>query len=161
MLRESDEAKFRNHLAKLLPEIEASQKEFHDYFVSNYCQSEKRMQSWAYFARVGSKINVNMFLEAFHKALKHGDLKQRVNIRSDNLIQVLPNVAKRHWLDYIVNVEKPTACSHRIAEMHRRHRSSATMNTADVEEQLDESGAVISYSIKSATNDSKHYAFFW
>lgn len=61
-------------------------KEFHTYFISNY---ELRKREWASCYRKNAMVNTNMYVEAFHRVLKHVYMKGTVNKRVDTCITTL------------------------------------------------------------------------
>ena len=46
----------------------------------------KKVQEWAYCFRIGTGINTNMFVEAFHRVFRHKYLKSKVNTHVDTCL---------------------------------------------------------------------------
>ena len=64
---ETEEANFRVILQEFLTHIQEHHGKFYSYFLHYYCN---RLQQWASCYRVGSTVNTNMFVEAFHRVVK-------------------------------------------------------------------------------------------
>ena len=73
---------FQNYLSDLKSRLIVSSevKRFGDYF-ENYWVPKKEM--WAHCYRIGQGINTNMYVEAFHRVLKHKYLGAKYNRRVD------------------------------------------------------------------------------
>ena len=69
-----------------------------------------------------------MFVEAFHRVLKHEYLDGKVNKRVDNLISTLLQFAKDKSFDLITKLHKGKAKGSRIHDIATRHRNSFDMS---------------------------------
>lgn len=77
---------------------------FSDYFEATYAT---RPKEWAAWARRLSLVSTNMYIEAFHKILKHGDyLQGKQNKRVDALIDVLIKLEKYYVEERVRKMEK-------------------------------------------------------
>lgn len=85
LLEEMDPPKFECLLQQTLQKWKNNPvtADFYDYFYHYYAQ---RQVQWAGCYRKQAYINTNMFLESFHRVLKHVYLKGTVNKRMDTLI---------------------------------------------------------------------------
>ena len=91
ILIETEEANFRVILQECPTHIQEHHGKFYSYFLHNYCN---RLQQWASCYRVGSTVNTNMFVEAFHRVVKTVYLLHKQNWRIDNLLTVLLKIAR-------------------------------------------------------------------
>lgn len=155
LLHASDESQFRKLLSCFLTELEeiaGENGELLEYFRKHYCQHESRIRQWAMWARRGSIVNTNMFLESFHKILKFKFLNGRQNRRMDTLLYTLLHVARWYLQEYAVIREKGVpASSHRLAALHRRHKTSLQLQEADVRRDGD------TWYVKSMTEEGLEY----
>ena len=88
LLEECNEAMFETMLKDTQQQLSlsAETKDFFEYFDKYYV---KRKQQWAGCYRKSSFINTNMYVEAFHRVLKHVYMKGKVNKRVDKCVHVL------------------------------------------------------------------------
>lgn len=156
LIRESNEAKFRHLLVVFQYELSSRGgecNEFWQYF-ENYYRSETRMAQWAKWARKGSIVNTNMYLESFHRILKMKFLGGRQNRRMDTLIGTLLKTARWFLQEYAVTKEKGVSCnSHRLQLMHSRHKNSMKLNAENV--RYDDETET--WFIRSETDDVNEY----
>ncbi len=94
-----------------------STSDFYEYFKQYYAQ---RQTQWAGCYRKRAFINTNMYVESFHRVLKHVYLKGTVNKRMDNLINVLMRYSRDKAFDRILKIEKgkPTKRCNDITKRH-------------------------------------------
>ena len=78
-------------------------KEFSNYFNSHYAN---RKQQWALCYRKYSHINTNMYVEAFHRVLKHIYMKGTINKRVDKCIHILMKYERDKAFERVVKLEK-------------------------------------------------------
>lgn len=78
----------------------------------------KRKQQWTGCYRKSSFINTNMYVEAFHRVLKHVYMEGKVNKRVDKCIHVLMRYERDKAFERLVKLEKGKA-SRRITTMKR------------------------------------------
>ena len=74
---------------------------FGQYFESRY---KHRKKQWAACFRKGSVANTNMYVESFHREIKHIYLKGKVNKRIDNFIRTLLKYARDKAFDRTAEV---------------------------------------------------------
>ena len=68
-------------------------------------------------------MNTNMYVEAFHRVLKHIYLKGRINKRLDKCIHVLLKVARDKGFERLLKIEKGKNTG-RISTIRDRHQAS-------------------------------------
>ena len=135
LMEESDESKF-NHLLNETQKqlsLSADTKGFSVYFDTHYV---RRKQQWAGCYRKSSFINTNMYVEAFHRVLKHVYMKGKVNKRVDKCIHILMKYDRDKAFERLVKLEKGKT-SGRITTIMKRHTVSKTLSptlVASVEE---------------------------
>ena len=93
---------------------------FGQYFQTYYA---KCTEQWAYCYRVGTPVNTNMSVEAFHRLLKVVYLDSKHNRGIDHLLSVLLRIARDKFFERIIKSEKGKV-THRIGEINRRHRAA-------------------------------------
>lgn len=128
------------------PDLEA----FGHYFQTYYA---KRNEEWAYCYRVGTPVNTNMSVEAFHRLLKVVYLEGKHNRRVDHLLSLLLRIARDKLFDRLIKLEKGKS-THRGGEINRRHRAAiemidTTISVVQIEESLRQ--------ISSASRDHVQY----
>ena len=69
---------------------------FGSYFEVHYA---KRCEEWAACYRKSANINTNMYVESFHRCLKHVYMKGRINKRVDNLLYILMKISRDKAFD--------------------------------------------------------------
>lgn len=132
ILREQDQATFYQHLSKFITELNEGEPEFSQYFRREYC-GDDRVKEWAFWARKGSVVNVNMFLEAFHRTLKKKHLERNENHRLDFLLARLFDAALWYLEEYVVAKERDDhQNSYRVKEMHDHHRRASKIQPSHV-----------------------------
>ena len=82
-----------------------------------------RLHDWATCYRVGSTVNTNMFLEAFHRVLKMVYLHHKQNRCVDSLLVVLIKIVRNMAFERMRKLEMEKN-SHRICEIMKRHQSA-------------------------------------
>ncbi|XP_065831991.1 uncharacterized protein [Oscarella lobularis] len=107
MMQFKDKQSLHQLIAKSIIELKSRKatQAFGKYFEKEYAS---RAEQWAQAYRKGSKINTNMYLEAFHRTLKHGSsyMHGKVNRRMDQLVYVLLRFAEDQLYDRVVKLEK-------------------------------------------------------
>ena len=100
--------------------------DFLSYFNSYYIQ---RKDQWAMCYRKSAFINTNMYVESFHRVLKHIYLKGKTIKRVDKCIQVLLKYYDRDKsFDRLIKLEKGKL-SGRISTIMKRHLASRDLST--------------------------------
>ena len=97
-------------------------------FNKNYCT---RLHDWATCYRVGSTVNTNMFLEAFHRVLKIVYLHHKQNRRVDSLLVALIKIARNTAFERMRKLEMGKN-SHRICEIMKRHQSANKLSPTSI-----------------------------
>lgn len=100
---------------------------FTEYFRKIYCG---RVDQWATCHRIGTPANTNMHIESFHRSLKVVYLDGKHNRRVDSLVHGLFRLARHLMHNQLSKVEIGKA-SHRLCEIHKRHRSALEMVEAN------------------------------
>jgi len=103
--------------------------EFGTYFMKFYC-TPRRIPQWASWARQTATINVNMYLERFHRILKY--LKRKQNNRVDDLVHILLDVAKDFWKIHRVSTILDMPSSNRLSSLHQQHRQSLKLQQSSL-----------------------------
>jgi hypothetical protein len=93
LMEESDVNNFSTLLKETLAHLSDSPTTlgFGRYFEMHYA---KRPEEWAACFRKSSNINTNMYVESFHRTLKHVYMKGRINKRVDNLLHILREISR-------------------------------------------------------------------
>ncbi len=76
---------------------------FGKYFQTYY---STRCEQWAYCFRIGTPVNTNMSIEAFHRLLKVVYLQGKHNRRLDQLLSVLLRIARDKVFERMTKTEK-------------------------------------------------------
>lgn len=98
-------------------------KEYGEYFKTYYYF---RKEQWAACYRRHSGINTNMYVEAFHRTLKHIYFQGKTNKRVDKCMNVLLRIARDKAFERLTKLEKGKA-SLRISTIKKRHKQSLKM----------------------------------
>ena len=142
LLEEMDTSSFEVLLAKTVEQLlQSPQTEtFGQYFISKY---KYRKEQWAACYRKGCIANTNMYVESFHRVIKHIYLKGKVNKRIDNCIHILLKYARDKAFDHLVKIEKGKTTK-RIHTIQQRHASSMELDATSINPQSDVSWTVLS-----------------
>ena len=118
VLEQTNESLFDECRRALLHRLSLSYKTaaFHKYCGRDWVH---RKHQWAYCFRSGLGINTNMFVEAFHRVLKYGYLKGKVNKRLDNCILNLLRYFRDKTFDRLIKVTKGKS-TNRVNMIHGR-----------------------------------------
>lgn len=130
LIEAEEERKFSILLTKFFKDIRmwVGCDEFRKYLKQHYCASPFRIREWSLWARRESEANTNMFVETFHDKLKHVHFGGKQNRRADCLIETLLDVANGYYQDYeIIKESGLPANTHRMQEMHKRHKNSLNL----------------------------------
>ena len=136
LLEEHDENKFKRLLEGALKQWQQDPKlaNFYKYFSQEYLS---RSSQWALSSRKKAGINTNMFVESFHRVLKYGYQKAKVNKRMDKTIHLLLKYARDKLFDRLIKTEKGKNTT-RIHAISQRHRFSLALSTDLVSADCDE-----------------------
>ena len=85
------EASLRRSLQQFMAWIQGKSEPLAKYFETEYAG---RTREWAACFRVGSRANINMFVERFHRTLKEVYLEKKQNRRVDHLIFKLRKISR-------------------------------------------------------------------
>ena len=131
LMEETDIKKLKLLLQSTLKQLNGSDEtqEFAKYFYTYYTN---RAEQWAACYRKSANINTNMYVESFHRILKHLYMKGRVNRRIDNLIHVLLRVSRDKGFERLCKLEKGKN-SGRLTTIHKRHLASTKLSPALVQ----------------------------
>ena len=117
---------------------------FGEYFQKEYVG---KLEQWCYAYRRDSGINTNMYVEAFHRVLKHIYMHGRVNRRLDKLLFILLKISRDKAFDRLTKLSKGKAIgASRIAAITRRHKSIGKISLANVRQCTPTKWAVTSTS---------------
>ena len=121
-----DITEFQLLLQKFLTLLLTKSHSFYEYFCTNYAS---RAQEWATCYRVGSPVNTNMFVEAFHRVLKIVVyLEHKQNRQLDVLINILMKVARDKIFERLLKREKGKQ-THRVCDILKRHKTATDAAT--------------------------------
>ena len=148
LMMEKDKRKFTELLTKFFT-LNSNFPSFLDYFRNVYCT---HCEQWAICYRIGTHMNTNKYSEAFHRVLKIVYLHHRRNRRVDYLIYVLLKIARDKAFEQLQKLEKGKI-SHRICDIHKRHRRAATYSVLANIQRISE----ISYTISSESKKGVTY----
>ena len=126
LMDETNKDKFEVLLDRTRRELLASAKtkSFGKYFEKYYA---KIKEQWAVCYRADSTLNTNMYVEAFHRVLKHVYMKGKVNKRLDKCIFILMTLARDRGFERLVKLEKGKN-TERISQIKVRHQRSLKLN---------------------------------
>ncbi|XP_072384060.1 uncharacterized protein [Diabrotica undecimpunctata] len=121
---------FSNLLENTLNELHNNDttKEFANYFQNNYVN---RVESWAHCYRYGLGINTNMYLEAFHKVLKHIYLEGKKVKRLDKTIDALMKFTRDKLFDRLTKTIKGKS-TYRITLINKSHIESRSIKRENI-----------------------------
>ena len=127
LLEETDKQKFELLLKQTLEQLKkcSHTKDFARYFDTYYATRKKQ---WAACYRRDATVNTNMYVESFHRVLKHVYLKGRVNKRLDKFIYILLKLARDKRL---IKFEKEKS-TERLSMISTRHQSILTLSLSQV-----------------------------
>lgn len=130
LLEETDEKKFESLLSATKDQLSNSPetKDFSAYFISYYA---KRKHQWASCYRKYSGVNTNMYVEAFHRVLKHVYMKGNSNKRIDKCIHVLMKYERDKAFQRLIKVERGKTTG-RLATIFKRHLASEKLALSSV-----------------------------
>ncbi len=116
---------------------------FAEYFQKNYLN---RIKEWSTFHRIGTLVNTNMHIEAFHRVLKYTYLGGKQNKRIDSLLNALFKIARDKWFERVQKCSKGKS-THRIVDINKRHEKAIELeSTSTIEKDSDGSWKVCSTS---------------
>ena len=150
LLEETDEDKFE-HLLRQTQEQSAKSptaSEFSDYFIKYYVH---RKSQWAACYRKGCQLNTNMYVEAFHRVLKHIYMKGTHNKRIDKCIHLLIKLERDKAFERLIKLEKGKI-SGRLSVIRKRHLASQKLSYSLV--SIVDSNT---WRVQSSTDSDKYY----
>ena len=142
LMEETDKSKFEELLRKTLEQLKSSNttQDFFAYFMKYYVD---RKEQWAACYRIKSGINTNMYVESFHRVLKHIYLKGRSNKCVDRLLHVLMKLARDKGFERLCKLEKGKITG-RLAKIRQRHFESIKLSREIVSQCTDKVWSVTS-----------------
>ena len=149
VLEITNENLFETALQWLVKSINDSNetKDFAAYFESRYVSCKRQ---WGYCFRVGEGINTNMFVESFHRTLKHVYFKGKHNKRVDNLLVNLMKFSRNEVFNRLIRLTKGKQTT-RQKLVGDRHSASLKISFDDITKEED------TYVVKSQTSNNHFY----
>ena len=111
----------------------ATTQAFAAYFNQYYV---KHKTEWAACYRKGAGLNTNMYVESFHRVLKHVYLCGKVNKRMDKCIHKLLLYARDKAFDRLIKLHKGKS-THCLVTIATRHRQSFEVPHNNIDESSD------------------------
>ena len=150
LLEETDEDKFEHLLRQTQEQLAKSPtaSEFSDYFIKYYVH---RKSQWAACYRKGCQLNTNMYVEAFHRVLKHICMKGTHNKRIDKCIHLLIKLERDKAFERLIKLEKGKI-SGRLSVIRKRHLASQKLSYSLV--SIVDSNT---WRVQSSTDSDKYY----
>lgn len=118
------------------------------YFVQHY---STRSEVWAYCYRLRLGINTNIYLESYHKILKHTYLEGKKCKRIDKTINAVMKLARDSMFKRLIKIAK-NASNSKTRKIHESHKNSLSIPD---QIQILEGGKF--WKINSSTNPSVQY----
>lgn len=112
----------------------------------------KRAEVWAYCYRLKTGINTNMYLEAFHKVLKHIYLEGKKCKRLDKTINAGMKMTRDMIFKRLIKVSKDTMTS-KEKNIHASHKRSESITSNSIRALENKK----SWIVDSASNKSQEY----
>ena len=146
LLEETDSNTFESLLKATMEQLQTNSvtQTFGAYFSQYYVQN---MAEWAKWYRRNAAINTNMYVESFHRVLKHAYLKRKVNKRVDKCIHTLLPYARDKALDRLIKLHKGKA-THYVSIIASRHKESSRIEQSTIEARNDNT-----WMVRSATSE--------
>ena len=150
LLEETNEEKFEHLLKDTQTQLAKSPaaSKFSDYFIKYYIP---RKCQWAVCYRKGSRLNTNMYVEAFHRVLKHIYMKGTCNKRIDKCIHVLLKLERDKAFERLIKLEKGKI-SARLSVIRKRHLASQKLSSSLISVVNNNT-----WSVQSSTDSDKSY----
>ena len=150
LLEETNEKKFEHLLKETQKQLSRSPStsQFYDYFNTYYIP---RKSQWAACYRKGSQQNTNMYVEAFHRLLKHIYMKGTCNKRVDKCVHVLIELERDKAFERLIKLEKGKVTG-RLSVIHKRHLESQKLSSSLISTVNDNT-----WLVQSSTVKDKHY----
>ena len=97
-------------------------------------------------------VNTNMYVEAFHRVLKHVYLQGKMNKRIDKCVHTLLKITRDKTIERLIKLTKGK-CTSKLTEINKRHNTSLKMMADAVTQTGLNNWKVIS------TNGQKFYTY--
>ena len=149
ILVEQQSETFQFMLQKFLSMLTDSHPDFYGYFLKQYAG---RVEQWAACHRKSMFINTIMYLESFHRLLKVVYFEGKHNQRLDHLLNILLRVVRDKAFERFQKLHKGKN-THRISEIHRRHKLGREMMATQIPCEISQS----SWTVKSQQEPHKEY----
>ena len=150
LLAEADEQHFMDFIQRFMSFLITMHPEFAGYFRTHYLN---RIQEWSTCHRVGTLVNTNMHVEAFHRVLKYIYLNGKQNRRLDHLIHIMFKISRDKSFEQIQKTHKGKI-THRVREMNKRHAQAQEMIKDDIKPV---GASETSWNVPSQSISSKTY----
>ena len=131
-MAETNERELRKMVGHLVSFLTNNHPQFAEYFKSNYLN---RIQEWSSYHRIGTLVNTNMHVEAFHRVLKYVYLHGKQNKRLDYLLHALLKIARDKWFERLLKCTKGKS-TYRIVELNKKHKKALDMINSNVIERV-------------------------
>ena len=130
LLEETDCDKFEVLLTETVKQLQegTSTETFAEYFVQHYVANKKE---WAVCYRKYAGLNTIMYVESFHRVLKHVYLAGKVNKRMDKCIHTLLLYARDKAFQRLIKLHKGKL-THRLSTITSRHRESCNVSASRI-----------------------------
>ncbi|XP_067132764.1 uncharacterized protein [Centruroides vittatus] len=126
LLEKRNEEEFQSLLDSVLNDLLTNDitRDFGNHFL---CRYANRVYQWAYCYRRGLGINCNMYVESFHKILKHICLQGKKGKRLDRVIYALMRFTRDKLFDRLHKTIKGKLSS-RLKQIGNNHIKSKNIN---------------------------------
>lgn len=133
---ELDVNNFVKMFAELLEQLKSDPDTvtFGQYLSTHYAN---RTELWAYSYRTGSRINTNMYIENFHKIIKHIYMQGKKSKRVDKCIDALFSYLLDKQFDRLGKLHKGKL-STKVAKLAHRHKEGAQIISTCVQSNSSE-----------------------
>ena len=123
LMVETSERELMRMVGHLMSYLTINHPQLAEYFRNHYLH---RIQEWSSHHRIGTLVNTNMHVEAFHRVLKYVYLHGKQNKRLDSLLHAMLKIARDKWFERLLKCTKGKS-TYRIADLNRRHEKALDM----------------------------------
>lgn len=148
LLQQTSVEDFQTYHVQVLEDLlnDNDTKLFGEYFKRHY---SNRPESWAYCYRLRLGINTNMYLESFHKTLKHIYLEGKKVKRLDKTINAVMKFTRDSIFQRLIKLSKNVPCE-KVQKIRQSHTVSMAFKLDQIQILKNEEG----YLIQSQSNPS-------
>ncbi|KAI4469790.1 hypothetical protein MML48_1g03330 [Holotrichia oblita] len=130
ILNETNKDRFLQLTNAYLEKLQkANEVEFLNYFLTYYFLGEERIEMWAHCHRKNAGINTNMAIESFNNLLKTNQLKRKVKVTIEKLLDTIEDLVDIKMWQRILNIERPNANNYQDRIIIKAHRKAEAMKT--------------------------------